>query len=201
MQSGSTKERLQLVDTYLQSSGHCPVHQQDSIMRHLVLESKLSSLSEAGGHQLWPPLQVGQGHMLQGQTVRLLKMLHCGECIAAAPLHGRLFAEVEVVHGAVAERIHMVQASALRDNTSVINGWMWFMEEEEEKMEEEEKKWRTKEEEKRAICSCPKAHTKACYGLCRFLQHSVTLITTRQVSSTQNMSRETQEYIAGLQCR
>ncbi len=69
------------------------------------------------------------------------------------------------------------------------------------KWKKKKKKWRTKEEEKRAICSCPKAHTKACYGLCRFLQHSVTLITTRQVSSTQNMSRETQEYIAGLQCR
>lgn len=103
--------------TYLQSSGHRPVHQQDSIMRHLILESELSSLSEAGGHQLWPPLQVGQGHMLQGQTVRLLKMLHSSKCIAAPPLHSRLFAEVEVVHGAVAKGIHMVQASALRDNT------------------------------------------------------------------------------------
>ncbi len=124
MQSGSTEEQIQVVDMYLQSSGHCPVHQQDSIVRHLVLESELSGLSETGGHQLWPPLQVGQGHMLQGQTVRLLKMLHCGECIAAPPLHGRLFAEVKVVHGAVAERIHMVQAGTLRQQT-VINGWMW----------------------------------------------------------------------------
>ncbi len=117
MQSGSTKDRVEVVDTYLQSSGHCPVHQQDSIVRYLVLESELSSLSETGGNQLWPPLQVGQGHMLQGKTVRLLKMLHCGECIAAPPLHGRLFAEVKVVHGAVAERVHMVQAGALGDST------------------------------------------------------------------------------------
>ena len=117
MQSRSAEERLQVVATYLQSSGHCPVHQQDSIMRHLVLESELSSLSEAGGHQLWPPLQVGQGHMLQGQTVGLLEMLHCGKCVAAAPLHSRLFAEVKVIHGAVAECVHMVQASALRDST------------------------------------------------------------------------------------
>ncbi len=77
-------------------------------MRHLILESELSSLSETGGHQLWPPLQVGQGHMLQGQTVRLLKMLHSGKCITAPPLDCCLFAEVEVVHGAVAKRIHMV---------------------------------------------------------------------------------------------
>lgn len=104
---------------YLQTGRHGPVHQQHSVMRHLILEPELGSLSEAGGHQLGPPLQEGQGHMLQGQTVRLLKVLHGSKCIAASPLDCRLFAEIEVIHGAVAETICMVQTRPLQSQAQL----------------------------------------------------------------------------------
>lgn len=89
-------------------------------MRHLILQAQLGSLGEAGGHQLGPPLQVGQGHMLQGQAVGLLKVLHCSKCITAAPLHCCFLAEVEVVHAAVGGGVCMVQAGALHQSKKPI---------------------------------------------------------------------------------